>query len=314
MAHLDTAVAPAFTAEHTAARRLMHAIALRHAPGDGTHATTVPGLQLLRASAPSGQVAVMYRPALCLLLGGAKRIFLSDQVTEYTGSCHLVVSQDLPVLGQVIEASEASPYLCVHLAIDLGEVIGLILDHPELRAPPAATREAARGLCTEPTTPELMGALLRLLQLLDAPRDRAVLAPLVKREILYRLLASPEGWRLARTVLPGSHEQRIARVIALMRERFRETLSITELAQAAHLSPSALHQHFKAVTSETPLRYLKQLKLQEARRLLLTEGLDAASAGFMVGYESASQFTREYARMFGAPPARDRDALRGSAV
>lgn len=296
----------AFTTDHRAARQRMTEIVARHATTDGTHATPIQGLQLLRTSVPSEPISVMYRPALCLLLGGRKRVFLSDQVTEYSPNCHLVVSQDLPVLGEVIEASAEQPYLCLHFLIEPAEVAALMLDVGAPREPSAASQHAARGLYTEPTSVELMDAMLRLVHLLDTPADAVVLAPMVRREILYRLLSAPNGWRMARTVRVDSHEQRVSRVIGLMRDRFRESLTITQLADVAHLSPSALHLHFKSVTGLTPLQYLKQLKLQEARKLMLSEAIDAASAGYLVGYESPSHFSRDYARLFGAPPARDR--------
>lgn len=287
-------------------RHALRELVLRHTPADGTVDTVVPGLQLLRWSTPSEPMGVLYRPALCVLLGGRKRVYLNGQITEYTTDRHLVVSHDLPVLGQVVKASAAAPYLSLQVALDLPEVQSLVLDHGAPPEPPGMSTDAARGLFTQATSPELSNALLRLLQLLDRPADIPVIAPLVRREIVYRLLASPSGWRIARTARPDSNDQRVARAIALIRERFREPISVPELARAAHMSVSAMHAHFKAATSFTPLAYIKQLKLQEARRLLVAEGLDAAEAGYRVGYESPSHFSREYARLFGAPPARDR--------
>ena len=276
---------------------------------DGFFPTAVPGLQFIRASAPSEPLSVMYRPALCILLGGRKRVFLSDQVTEYSASCHLVVSQDLPVLGQVIEASPGAPYLCLHLRIERAEISQLVLDHGLPREPAGATTEAARGLYTEPSPPALMDAVLRLVRLLHTPHEISAIAPLIRREIVYRLLSSPNGWRMARTAKADCSDQRVARVIGVLQARFRESLGVAELADIAHLSQSALHVHFKAVTALTPLQYVKQLRLQEARRLLLSEDRDAAAIAFEIGYESPSQFSREYARMFGEPPGRDRQRL-----
>ena len=158
-----------------------------------------------------------------------------------------------------------------------------------------------------------MDAVLRLVQLLDTPADLAAIAPLVRREIVYRLLTSPNGWRIARTAKPDCYDQRIARVLAVLRARFREPIGVRELADIAHLSPSALNLNFKSVTSFTPLQYVKQLRLQEARRLLIAEGLDVSSAGYRVGYESPSQFSREYSRLFGASPVKDLARLRSTA-
>lgn len=281
----------------------------RHAREDGFNATPVTGLQLIRASAPNEPLNAMYRPSVCLVLSGRKRVFLSDQVTEYGTHCHLVTSQDLPVLGQVIEASPREPYRCIYLRIEHAEVSQITLDHGMPPEPPGASAEAARGLYTEPTSMALINAIQRLVQVLDTPQDIAVIAPLIRREIIYRLMSSQNGWRIARTVKADCSDQRIARVIATLRTRFREPIGVTELASIAHLSPSALHVHFKNVTSLTPLQYIKQLRLQEARRLLLSADMDATRVAFHVGYESPSQFNREYARMFGAPPMRDRSRL-----
>lgn len=281
----------------------------RHASEDGFIPTPIPGLQLIRSSEPYEPLNTTYRPSLCLLLSGRKRLFLRDQVTEYGSHCHLVTSQDLPILGQVVEATPSDPYRCIYFRIEQAEVGQIALDHGMPQEPPGATADAARGLYTEPTSTTLANAILRLLQLLDAPADIPAIAPLIRREIVYRLMSSPNGWRVARTVKADCADQRIARVIAVLRSRFREPIGVSELASIAHLSPSALHFHFKNVTSLTPLQYVKQLRLQEARRLLVSLDMDASTIGFEVGYESPSQFNREYARMFGAPPMRDKSRL-----
>ena len=286
----------------------------RHVPGDGFFPAPIAGLQLIRASAPSDPLSVMYRPALCLVVSGRKRVFLNNQITEYGSNGHLVISQDLPVLGQVVEASPLDPYLCIHLRIEHAEINQILLDHGLPQEPEGATTHAARGLYVEPTTTPLMDAILRLVRLLDTPADLAAIAPLVRREIVYRLVTSPNGWRMARTAKPDCYDQRIARVIAVLRARFREHIGVAELADIAHLSTSALHLHFKTATSFTPLQYVKQLRLQEARRLLVTTDMDAAAVAFEIGYESPSQFSREYARMFGQPPVRDRARVLGAPV
>lgn len=309
MAHADLAIPTAFgmTADLSPRLDALRALVDAQARVDGFTTTPISGLQFIRASAPSAPLNVMHRPALCILLGGRKQVFLSDQVTEYSRHCHLVISQDLPVVGQVVQASPREPYLSLYLRIERADVSQLLLDHGLPPEPPGATTDAARGLYTEPSSPGLMDAVLRLVQLLQTPRDIAALAPLIQREIVYRLLSSAQGWRMARTAQADCSDQRIARVIAVLQARFRESIGVNELADVAHLSASALHVHFKAVTSFTPLQYVKQLRLQEARRLLLCEAeRDAASIAFEIGYESPSQFNREYARMFGAPPVRDR--------
>lgn len=284
------------------------ALIQRHAPDDGRHATPIPRLRLIRASQAPDPMQTVYEPALCLLAQGRKRVLLGDDVTLYDDAHHLVVSQEVPVTGQVVGATPQAPYLCVYLTLEPREIAALMLDIG--RPPMPAGTPSARGLYTAETGSTLLDAALRLVRLLDTPQDIAALAPLVQREILYRLLSAPEGWRLAQIATPDSHGQRISRAIAWLRDRYREPLKIDDMARAVHMSSSSLHHHFKAVTAMSPLQYQKQLRLQEARRLLLAEAMDAATAGHHVGYESASQFSREYARFFGAPPARDIRRLR----
>jgi AraC-like DNA-binding protein len=304
--------APLHASSGTASRMAaLRALFDRHAPGDGFFPAPIAGLQLIRASAPSEPLSVMYRPALCLVLSGRKRVYLNNQITDYGSDGHLVISQDLPVLGQVLEASPDEPYLCVHLRIEHAEINQILLDHGLPKEPEGATTLAARGLYVEQTTLPLMDAILRLVRLLDTPADLAAIAPLVRREIVYRLVTSPNGWRVARTAKADCYDQRIARVLAVLRTRFREPIGVAELADIAHLSTSALHLHFKTATSFTPLQYVKQLRLQEARRLLVSTDMDAAAVAFEIGYESPSQFSREYARMFGQPPVRDRARVLG---
>ena len=280
---------------------------LRHAPRQGANPTAVAGLQLYRFDAPNEPLHALYEPSVCLIVQGAKRLLIGDAVLHYGPLRHLVVSQDLPITGQVLEASPLAPYLCIALAVPPREVAGLML---ELGRPPEpAAAGPAPGLYVEDSAPALLEATDRLVRMLDTPQDVPALAPLVLREIVYRLLASPNGWRLARTATPDSYDQRVSRAITWLRERYREPLRVADLARAVHMSASSLHQHFKSVTTLTPIQYQKQLRLQEARRLLLAEAVDAAAAAHHVGYESASQFSREYARLFGAPPGRDRARL-----
>jgi AraC-like DNA-binding protein len=291
-----------------AAQQELCAIMQRHTPSEGAHATAISGLQLYRYSKPGGPIVALYQPSLCLLAQGRKRVLFGDQVAEYGPMRHLVVSQELPASGHVLEASPQAPYFCVYLAVDVKDVASVMIDIGRPTEPAAA--QCARGMYAEDTTPELLDVTLRLLRLLDTPRDISVLAPLIKREIIYRLLTSPNGWRLARCATPDSYDQRIGRAIDWLRQRFKEPLRIADIAETIHMSESSLHKHFRTVTGMTPLQYQKQLRLQEARRILMANGIDAGTAAHTVGYESPSQFSREYARMFGAPPARDRAQLR----
>jgi AraC-like DNA-binding protein len=282
---------------------------LRHAPTDGTHATAMAGLRLYRYSSAGEQVCGLYEPSMCLIVQGSKRVLIGQQAVVYGPTRHLVASQDIPGIGEILSATPERPYLCLQLAFQARDVAAVMLDTG--RPPEPRDTTPARGLYTEQTTAALLDVTLRLMRLLDAPADIEALGGSVQREIIYRLLSAPNGWRLARCATPDSYDQRISRVIAYLRERYRDPVRIADLARAGHMSESALHQRFKSVTALTPLQYQKQLRLQEARRLLMGDSMDAASVGYWVGYQSASQFSREYARLFGAPPRRDRERLLG---
>lgn len=279
----------------------------RHAPEDGMHDMPVPGLAVMRYAGPTDRVPVLHQPAVCIIAQGAKVVMLADEAYRYDCASHLVVSVDLPLTGQVVEASPERPYLCVRIDLEPALLSELILQHP-----PAPGGESARGLHLSRSTPELIDAAARLLRLLERPQDTAALAPLIRREIHYRLLTGDQAGIVRQIGAPDSRMSQVNRAIAWIRANFDRPFSIDAVARAAGMSASALHQHFKAVTAMSPLQYQKQIRLQEARRLMLSEARDAQAAGFEVGYESPSQFSREYARLFGAPPARDAARLRAS--
>ncbi|WP_077002074.1 AraC family transcriptional regulator [Variovorax sp. KK3] len=284
----------------------------RFTRADGIHTTPIERLLLVRQSRPSEPLPGLHQPALCIIVQGAKQVMLRDEVYRYDASCHLVVSVDLPVMGQIVEATPEAPYLCLRLDLDPGEIASLMLQ----TGTPAAAAPAAdevRGLFLARSTPALLDATLRLVRLLATPEDIGALAPLAEREILYRLLRSEQGPRLAQIATAGTHAHRIAHAIGWLKQHFARPLRIEEIAREVHMSASSLHHHFRAVTAMSPLQFQKQLRLQEARRLMLSETLDAATACHRVGYESPSQFSREYARLFGAPPGRDRQRLREQA-
>jgi AraC-like DNA-binding protein len=282
-------------------------ILARHAHGDGIHESPIKGVGLIRASAPTMPMPVVYEPTLCLVAQGRKQVVLGTKAYVYDAAKYLVASVDLPVMGSVIEASEARPYLCLRLDLDMAGLSDLALRHP---APEAAGSAPPVGMALNETTPELLEAAARLAGLLDVPRDIEELAPLVVREILYRLLTGP-GNRLVRHMARAdSRLNQIARAIAWIRAHYAEAWNIDALAGVAGMSRSSFHAHFKAVTSMSPLEFRTQLRLQEARRIMVAEATDAASAGFRVGYESPSQFSRDYGRAFGMPPARDAQRLR----
>jgi len=281
----------------------------RHTGGvDGIFETAVPRLTLVRMTRARPPAHGLQQPAFCVLAQGSKRVLLNDEVYDYDSGTYLVASQNLPVSGHVIEASEAHPYLGLKLEFDVRDVAALALELNDLDT--GANRQAQRGLFIGTMTTTLLDAVLRLVNLLETPSDIATLAPLCAREILYRLLRAPEGWRLAQMAIVNSHSQRVAQVIQRLYNDFHQPLHMEALAREAHMSVSSLHSRFKEVTAMSPLQFQKQLRLQEARRIMLSEQIDAGMAGHRVGYESPSQFNREYSRFFGAPPARDIRRLR----
>lgn len=280
---------------------------------EGSLETPVPGVFLHRITNPGGPKPGMQTPALALIAQGSKRVMVGDDVYVYDPMHYLVSSVDLPVIGQVTAASETEPYLGMRLDLDVEEITSLIQDQ---NLPPATQADASRGLYVNRLGTSMLDAVLRLLRLIDTPEDVPIVAPLVKREILYRLLMNGSGARLRQIALQDSQTQRIAKAISLLRRHFDQPLRVEDIAKDVHMSVSSLHHHFKAVTAMSPLQYQKQLRLQEARRLMLLDIADAATAAHRVGYESASQFSREYSRLFGAPPLRDtrrwRDAAAGA--
>jgi AraC-like DNA-binding protein len=276
----------------------------RHTGADDVHGTAVPALKLSRFSAPSDLTALVYEPCLCVVAQGVKEVVLAGEAYQLDPAHSLLVSVDLPVEARVVEASPDRPYLAVRLSLDPAVVGELLADGPPLPGP------AGRGITVTPVGPPLLDAVCRLVALLGSPQDVGPLAPLALREITYRLLTGPQGWRLRQIASAGAPAQRIASAIRWLKEHFAESLSIESLARHVGMSPSAFHLHFKGVTALSPLQYQKRLRLQEARRLMLGEGLDAAEAAFRVGYESPSQFGREYRRMFGAPPRQNVAALK----
>jgi len=279
----------------------------RHATEDGVHQTQIPRLSLIRASHPTEPLHVLHEPALCIIAQGRKRVLLGDKVYLYGRDQYLVVSVDLAVSGQVVEAEPEKPYLCFRLDLDAAMLTELLT---EAGLDAATGRHPGPGLTLGPATPELLGAAIRLLRLLATPGDIGVLAPLAEREILYRLLTGDRAHKLRQIALANGRLQQVNRAISWIKTHYREPFRVELVASEARMGSSALHHHFKAVTSMSPLQYQKRLRLQEARRLILGASLDAATAGFSVGYDSPSQFSREYSRLFGAPPLRDTERLK----
>jgi AraC-like DNA-binding protein len=277
----------------------------RHAGGDLT-VTDIPGVLLSASSAPTRSIHHVYEPAFALVAQGAKRAALGDRLFEYRAGQYLVVTVDLPMCGHVVEASAKKPFLAVGLTLKPSAIAALLLDTASV------VRAAAEpfGVGVSDATPELLDPLVRLVRLLDRPEDVPVLAPMIEREILWRLLTGGQGALVRQIGLADSRLSHIGRAIRWIRTHYAEILRTEELARLAAMSVSSFHRHFRAVTTMSPLQYQKQIRLQEARSQLLTTSKDVASVGLSVGYDSASQFSREYSRLFGMPPGRDAQRLR----
>ncbi len=275
------------------------------------HTTAIPGLSLFRRTEPTEPITGMYQPSICLVAQGAKRVKLGEETFVYDAHHYLITSVHLPTVVQIIDASPEKPYLGLRLTFNLGEIAQLMADS---QLPPPRTQQSSRGMAIGEVTLPLLTAFSRLIDLLDEQQDIPILAPIIQREIIYRLLVGDQGARLRQIASAGSQSHQIARAIDWLKTNFSQPLSIEDLASQANMSGSTFHHHFRSMTALSPLQYQKQLRLQEARRLMLAEHLDAATAGFQVGYESPSQFSREYSRMFGSPPLRDITNLRQMAT
>lgn len=278
----------------------MARIIARHTSQPGMFETCVSGVWLIRADAPGIPLPTVYEPSLCIIAQGAKTVSLDGRVLHYDHAHCLVASVDLALVGHVTAATPDYPYLCCKIDIDPAVLADLITADgsalPPGDPPPLAVHR---------TEPDLLDAVSRLLRLLDRPASIPVLAPLIQREILYHLLNGPLGAMLRHAASGDSHLGQVSRAIGCIRRHAHQQLRIAEVANAARMSVSSLHHHFKRITGLTPLQFHKQLRLQEARQMMIAEGINAGSAGFAVGYDSPSQFSREYRRLFGAPPRAD---------
>ncbi len=285
----------------------------QYCPDAGRIETEIPGVALLRADHPTEPVNVVYEPSICILASGEKRAMMGDSVYAYRPGQYLTVSLDVPVMGQITVATPQNPYLCLRLVLNTKIMAEILMASHENCVLPTA-RPSAAAIQVSDAGEAMIDASVRMLKLLATPGDIPMLAPLIEREILYRLLTGPQGMRMQQMAMADSKLNQVSRAIDWIKKHFREPFSVDVLAREANMSASALHQHFKAITSMSPLQYQKQLRLQEARALILVNAMDAASAGYHVGYDSPSQFSREYRRMFGAPPRRDVEQLRLSTI
>ncbi|MBE4474276.1 AraC family transcriptional regulator [Vibrio parahaemolyticus] len=269
--------------------------------------TPISGLRFSRWTTPTPPTSYTHNPSICLIAQGRKRVLLGEESFIYDANHFLISSVDLPIIANIIEASEEQPYLRLIMELDLTEISQLIVDS-ELAFTQA--KEAQKGIAVGELSESLLDAFVRLAELLDEGQNIKILAPIIKREIFYRLLMSEQGTRLHQIVTAGSHSHQIAKAIDWLKNNFVKPLSVGDLASYTGMSKSSFYTHFRSMTSMTPLQFQKKLRLSEARRLMLTENLDAMAATFKVGYESPSQFSREYSRLFGAPPSKDIKLLR----
>jgi AraC-like DNA-binding protein len=270
-------------------------------------ATAVRALTLHRRVSPTAPCSMTYQPGITLMVQGEKRVELGGESYIYGEGAYLLTSLDLPIVSQIVKASEERPCVALSLRLEIPTVREL-LAREEIAVAEAAPTTAA--MITGTASVELLDACRRLLQLLDSPQDVPFLSDLIEREIIYRILRGPEGARLRAIATIGDQSHRTSKAIAWLRSNFAKSLRIEELAEIAGMGVSTLHHHFRALTRMSPLQYQKQLRLQAARARMLADGLDAATAAFEVGYESASQFNREYSRLFGQPPMRNIKTLR----
>lgn len=286
-------------------RKELAALIDKYSSKEGTNETPVPGVFCYKATASDRLIPSVYDPSLCVIAQGHKHVLLNTEAYRYGPAEYLLVSVDLPMIGQVTEASVETPYLCLKINIDLLQLSELLM---HLGNPEPTTTE--RGLFVGTLDEAASDSILQLARLMDTPADVPVLSPLRMREIYYRLLSSDHGDTIAQFALSGSTTQRISSAIQRIKSNLDQPIRVKELAEHAGMSVSSFHAHFKSVTALSPLQYQKQLRLMEARQLMLTDGLDAASTAYRVGYESPSQFSREYARLFGYPPRKDVRILR----
>ena len=279
----------------------------RYAGRDGVHPTSIPSLFLIRESIITEPISRVNEPSFCIIVQGEKEVWLGEECFRYGPSNYIVASVDLPVTGQVTKASSESPYLALKLEFTSSEILDVLND---MDTESGKRRNVKRAMFVSEVKPSLFDAVIRLAYLLDNPKHIPILAPLFKKEILYWFLQGPHGEALKQIALEGSNTSKIKKVIDQIINNYEESFRIEELANIANMSVASLHRYFKEVTGMSPIQFQKQLRLQEARRLLLVDSSDVANVAFRVGYESQAQFSREYSRMFGFSPRADINRLR----
>lgn len=294
---------PVFKSESLEAAREALGDTIARLTGEREHfEAPIHGLLLYKRKAVTELTSAMYEPCICVVAQGAKRVVVGGDSYTYDAQHFLLTAVDIPTLVQIARATKEKPCLGLVLKLDMREVSQMMVDG---KLPPPREQRPGRGMTTGEITPQLLTAFQRLLDLLDTPGDIPVLAPMVQREILYRLLTGDQGARLRQIASSGSQGSQVAQAIDWLKTNFSKPLRVDDLAAQVYMSPSTFHHHFRELTAMSPLQYQKQIRLQEARKLMLLESIDAATVARRVGYESPSQFSREYRRLFGAPPLRD---------
>ncbi|KAB0492354.1 AraC family transcriptional regulator [Pseudomonas psychrophila] len=275
-------------------------IALRHAP-PGLNTTRIPRVDICVGHGSTIKAPCLYRSMICFILQGSKRVAINDHLLSYDSEQYLISALDLPLIGQILDTEDGQPYVAVSLVLDPAILAELAATMPLIRE----SEQKGIGITINPMTASLRDTLLRLLSLLDTPDDIPVLGPMAERELIYRLLQGPQGRLLRQIAQPDGALDSIRRAVAWIRDNYNARLRIEALCDASGMSRASLHRHFRSMTGLSPVQYQKQLRLQEARQLLLTGEHRASDVAYVVGYESASQFSREYHRQFGTPPARN---------
>ncbi len=269
---------------------------------DGIHTTKIEGLHCYKMSAPNNRLPVVYKPSIYVVAQGNKQVLLNQEVFQYTQGNYLAVSVDLPLIGEVTKASISKPYLCAQIDIDMQIMTELAL---KLQAKDELPYKTEKGIFVGSINERLINCIMRLVQLLDTPKDIPYLSSIIKQEIHYHLLSGPHGSSIIQTYLHGSNMHRIAKIIDIMKSDIAKPISVEALATIINMSTSNFYNQFKKVTGFSPLQYLKRLRLTQARQMMLFNNTDATNTAYLVGYESPSQFSREYARLFGLPPQKE---------
>lgn len=277
-------------------------IVTAHAIAEHLNETAVPGLTCIKASSTDLRMPILYTPSICLVIQGEKKATLEEEVYNYKATEYAMISVDLPVMGQVTEASKDTPYLSINIDIDAQRLSELL---PYIDQVALTSSSTERGMFIGKTSEKIGESVLRLTRLLDSPSDIPVLAPIITQELYYHLLKGEYGKRIAQVALKGSHTQRISGAIQKIKAKLSEKITVDELAELVGMSVSSFHAHFKSITAMSPLQFQKRLRLMEARNLILTGSGNVSSCAYKVGYESPSQFSREYLRMFGHTPGQE---------